>query len=70
MSFMAPKLVMITLKLADSPHSTRITEDITRIISIPSMTVQPVWQVMRSPGGPNNPNQPLQPPLQQPLQMR
>jgi len=65
-----PKLVMITLKLADSPHSTRITEDITRIISIPSMTVQPVWQVMRSPGGPNNPNQPLQPPLQQPLQMR
>jgi len=39
-----PKMIMLTLKLADNPHSGRITEEITRIISIPSMTVQPVWQ--------------------------
>ena len=50
-----PSMVMITLKLADSPQSTRITEEITRIISIPSMTVQPVWQVTRGPGGPGGP---------------
>ena len=47
-----PKMVMITLKLADNPHSSRITEEITRIISIPAMTVQPVWQVPRGMGGP------------------
>ena len=42
-----PKLVMITLKLADNPHSSRVTEEITRIISLPAVTVQPVWQVPR-----------------------
>jgi hypothetical protein len=39
------------LTLADNPHSTRVTEEITRIISIPSMTVLPVWQVPRATGG-------------------
>ena len=39
-----PKMVMLTLKLADNPHSSPVTEEITRIISIPAMTVQPVWQ--------------------------
>jgi prepilin-type N-terminal cleavage/methylation domain-containing protein len=53
-----PKLVMITLKLADNPNSRRVTEEITRIISVPSMTVQPVWQVSRGPGGPGTPGQP------------
>jgi type II secretory pathway component PulJ len=57
-----PKMVMITLKLADSPLSSRITEEITRIISLPSVSVQPVWQT-RGPGGPNNPNQPGQLPI-------
>jgi prepilin-type N-terminal cleavage/methylation domain-containing protein len=47
-----PKLLMLTLKLADDPHSSRITEEITRIISLPAMTVQPVWQVPRGAGGP------------------
>jgi len=42
-----PKMIMLTLKLADNPHSSRITEEITRIISLPAMTVQPVWQVPR-----------------------
>jgi prepilin-type N-terminal cleavage/methylation domain-containing protein len=60
-----PKLVMITLKLADNPHSTRVTEEITRIISLPSVTVQPIWQVPKNMGGPN-PNQPV-PPGTQPV---
>ena len=47
-----PALVMVTLRLADSPNSSRITEEITRIISLPAVTVQPVWQVSRGPGGP------------------
>jgi prepilin-type N-terminal cleavage/methylation domain-containing protein len=46
-----PKMIMLTLKLADNPHSGRITEEITRIISIPSMTVQPLWQTPRGGGG-------------------
>jgi prepilin-type N-terminal cleavage/methylation domain-containing protein len=46
-----PKLLMLTLKLADDPHSSRITEEITRIISLPAMTVQPVWQVSRAQAG-------------------
>jgi hypothetical protein len=56
-----PKLVMITLKLADSPHSSRITEEITRIINLPAMTVQPVWQVPRGMGGPGAPGSPNTP---------
>jgi prepilin-type N-terminal cleavage/methylation domain-containing protein len=47
-----PRLVMLTLKLADNPHSSQVTEEITRIISLPVMTVQPVWQGSRAPGGP------------------
>jgi prepilin-type N-terminal cleavage/methylation domain-containing protein len=56
-----PRMIMLTLKLADNPNSSRITEEITRIINIPSMTVQPVWQMARGMGGPNNPNQPPNP---------
>ena len=55
-----PKLVMITLKLADNPHSSKITEEITRIINLPAMTVQQVWQVPRGAGGPGQPGQPPQ----------
>jgi prepilin-type N-terminal cleavage/methylation domain-containing protein len=47
-----PKLVMLTLKLADNPHSGRVTEEITRIINVPAMTVQPMWQMARPVGGP------------------
>jgi prepilin-type N-terminal cleavage/methylation domain-containing protein len=53
-----PKMVMITLKLADKPYSSQITEEITRIINIPSMTVQPAWQVPRGAGGPGGPGGP------------
>jgi type II secretion system protein J len=57
-----PKMIMLTLTLADNPHSTRVTEEITRIISIPAMTVPPVWQVPRGMGGqPGQPGQPGMP---------
>ncbi len=56
-----PKLVIVTLKLADSPHSSRITEQITRIISLPASTVQAVWQVPRGMGGPGMPGAPGMP---------
>ena len=55
-----PKMIMLTVKLADNPHSGRITEEITRIISIPSMTVQPVWQTPRGGGQPATPQIPGQ----------
>jgi prepilin-type N-terminal cleavage/methylation domain-containing protein len=50
-----PAMVMVTLKLADNPHSSRVTEEITRIISLPSRSVQPLWQV---PGGQGTPGAP------------
>ncbi len=43
-----PAMIMLTLKLADDPHSTRVTEEITRIISVPAVTVQPLWQSPRA----------------------
>jgi type II secretion system protein J len=49
-----PKLVMVTLKLSDSPYSTQVHEEVTRIVSIPAMAVQPGWQMpMAPPGQPN-----------------
>jgi len=50
-----PKMVMITLKTSDNAHSSSAQEEITRIISIPAVTVQRIWQV--PPGGPQ-PGQP------------
>jgi len=57
-----PKMIMLTLKLADNPHSSRITEEITRIINIPAMTVQPVWQTTRGGAQPGTPGG--RPPMQ------
>jgi general secretion pathway protein J len=51
-----PKLVMFTLKVADSPTDRQAKEEITRIVSLPSVTVQPIWQSPRIQGQPNNPN--------------
>jgi hypothetical protein len=60
-------MVMITLKLADNPHSSQVTEEITRIINLPAKTVLPIWQVPGGMGGPpNNPNQPNQLPNRPP----
>jgi prepilin-type N-terminal cleavage/methylation domain-containing protein len=50
-----PKMVLVTLRLADKPNSNQVTEEITRIISIASMTVANVWQVPRGAGGPGTP---------------
>jgi len=52
-----PKLVMLTLKLSDSPVSTQIHEEVTRIVSIPAMAVQPGWQLPMGLPGQQNPNQ-------------
>jgi len=48
-----PKLVRIILRLADNPTSLNQREPITRIISLPSVIVQPVWQKpLQIPGAP------------------
>lgn len=49
-----PKLVMFTLKLADNSKPGAAEEEITRIVSLPSIAVQPMWQMPRTgpiPGG-------------------
>jgi hypothetical protein len=56
-----PRMVMITLKLADNPYSSQITEEITRIINLPARTVLPIWQVPRGAGGPGTPGGPGMP---------
>jgi prepilin-type N-terminal cleavage/methylation domain-containing protein len=58
-----PALVLVTLGLADNPHSSRVTEQITRIISLPSVTVQPEWQLPGR-GGPGQPPPPGTLPVQ------
>ena len=56
-----PKTVMITMKVADTPRNPRAVEEITRFISIPSVTVQRIWQTPQGvgrpglPGGPGGP---------------
>jgi hypothetical protein len=62
-----PVMVKVTLKLADNAYSSQVRQQVIRIVSLPSVTVQPGWQSPRSqpgPGGtgnPNNPNNPNQP---------
>ena len=45
-----PRLVMFTLRLADTARPLSPVEEISRIVSIPSVTVQPMWQMPRMPG--------------------
>lgn len=52
-----PKLVMVTLKLSDSPYSAQVHEEVTRIVSIPAMAVQPGWQMPGGLPGQQQPNQ-------------
>jgi type II secretion system protein J len=42
-----PVLVKVTLKLSDNAYSTQVRQQVTRIISLPSVTVQPGWQAPR-----------------------
>ncbi len=60
-----PTLVKVTIKLADNQFSTQVREQITRIVSLPSVAVAPIWQMPRiMPGLPPgvNPGLPNQPP--------
>jgi type II secretion system protein J len=61
-----PKVVMITIKVADSAQSRGAQEDITKIISVAANPVQPGWQpgmMGNGPGGlPNQPGQGIAPP--------
>ncbi len=63
-----PPLVKVTLQLLDKADSTQPPEEITRIVSLPTFAVPPVWQVPRGfPGGAGG--QPvLQPPIANPNQ--
>lgn len=53
-----PKLVTVTLKVGDNKQDRQGREVITRIISLPSVTVQPIWQAPRIQGQPGQPGQP------------
>jgi type II secretory pathway pseudopilin PulG len=53
-----PTLVKVSLKLMDRPGQMGPPEEITRIVSLPTMAVPPVWQVPRGFGGPNQPPPP------------
>ncbi len=50
-----PTLVRVNLELADPSHPNRTHDQITRIVSIPSVTVQGQWQPRMIPGGPGTP---------------
>jgi prepilin-type N-terminal cleavage/methylation domain-containing protein len=69
-----PKMVMVTLKLADNNRSVKPQEDITRIISVASSSVQPIWQQPTgsrlptgAPGAPGAPGTPGFPGTQPPV---
>jgi hypothetical protein len=47
-----PKLVKVSLKLVDNPHSLQPPEVIERVISLPSIMVPPIWQTPRPMGAP------------------
>lgn len=56
-----PALVKVSLKLADNQYSSHVREEITRIVSLPTITVQPGWQMPRVPGVPGGPGSPTMP---------
>ncbi|PWU08370.1 MAG: hypothetical protein C5B50_29710 [Verrucomicrobia bacterium] len=49
-----PKLVRVTLKLADNAHSFRASEEIVRVINLPAQSVAPNWQAPIIPRVPPN----------------
>jgi hypothetical protein len=50
-----PKMVMFSLTVADNPKNPQAVEEINRIISLPAVTVQPMWQVPMGVGRPGQP---------------
>ena len=62
-----PKLVKFSLKFADNARaSQREMQEITRIVNIPAVMVQPAWQMPMTPGRPGQPGQPGNPNNPQP----
>jgi type II secretion system protein J len=53
-----PVLVRVTLKLGDNAYSTQVRQQVTRVVSLPSVMVQPGWQAPRFQPGPGNPGAP------------
>jgi type II secretion system protein J len=53
-----PVLVRVSLKLADNQYSSQVRQQVTRIVSLPSVTVQPGWQAPRQQPGPGTPGTP------------
>ncbi len=53
-----PRLVMFTLKQADNERARGAQEEVTRIVSIPAVAVQPFWELPRGMPGPGGPLQP------------
>jgi len=59
-----PVMVKVTLKIAHNQFSTQVGEQICRIVSLPSVMVQPGWQIPRNlPGAPVTPGNPAAPPV-------
>ena len=53
-----PTLVKVSLALADNKFSSQVRQAVTRIVSLPSVMVAPMWQSPRQQAGSNNPANP------------
>jgi type II secretion system protein J len=54
-----PVMVKVSLKLADNEFSTQVRQQVTRIVSLPSVGVAPIWQTpVGGPGAPGAPGAP------------
>jgi type II secretion system protein J len=59
-----PVMVRVSFSIADNKYSSQVRQAVTRIVSLPSVTVLPIWQSPRqqpgagSNGIPNNPGNP------------
>jgi len=68
-----PVMVRVSFSIADNKYSSQVRQGVTRIVSLPSVTVLPIWQSPRqqpgpggvgnpaTPGNPNNPGNPANP---------
>ena len=62
-----PVLVRVSFSLGDNAYSSQVRQAVTRIVSLPSVTVLPIWQSPRQQPGtatngvPNNPGNPATP---------
>jgi hypothetical protein len=58
-----PVMVKVSLKIGNNQYSSQGVEQLTRIVSLPSVMVQPGWQIPRNlPGAPVTPGNPAVPP--------